>query len=173
MEKIKGRVWRFGDDVDTDVIIPARYLNTSEPQELAKHCMEDARPEFAKKVKPGDVIVAGKNFGCGSSREHAPIAIKAAGVACVVAESFARIFYRNAFNTGLLILESPEAAREIEEGHEVEIDPETGIIKDLTTGKTYKCQPIPPFMQELLKDGGLIPHIKKKFQQASLEEEAS
>ncbi len=162
--KIKGKVWKFGDNVDTDVIIPARYLNTSDPQELAKHCMEDADPEFAKKVKPGDIIVAGRNFGCGSSREHAPIAIKAAGVACVIADSFARIFYRNAFNTGLLILESPEAAREIEAGHEVEVDAESGIIKDLTTGKTYRCQPIPPFMQELLKDGGLIPHIKKRFQ---------
>ncbi len=173
MKKIKGKVWRFGNDVDTDVIIPARYLNTSDPKELAKHCMEDARPEFARQVEPGDVIVAGKNFGCGSSREHAPIAIKAAGVSCVIAESFARIFYRNAFNTGLLILESPEAAREIEEGHEVEIDPEVGVIKDLTTGKTYRCQPIPPFMKELLEDGGLIPHIKKKFARVRLEEEAS
>ncbi len=162
--KIKGKVWKFGDNVDTDVIIPARYLNTSDPQELAKHCMEDADPEFSKKVKPGDIIVAGRNFGCGSSREHAPIAIKAAGVACVIADSFARIFYRNAFNTGLLILESSEAAREIEAGHEVEVDAEKGIIKDLTTGKIYRCQPIPPFMQELLKDGGLIPHIKKRFQ---------
>jgi len=170
MQKIKGRAWRFGDNVDTDVIIPARYLNTSDPQELAKHCMEDADPNFSQKVKPGDVIVAGRNFGCGSSREHAPIAIKAAGIACVIAESFARIFYRNAFNTGLLILESPEAAKEIQEGHEVEIDPEQGIIKDLTTGKVYKCQPIPPFMQELLKDGGLIPHIKKRYNQIRLEE---
>lgn len=171
MEKIKGRAWRFGDNVDTDVIIPARYLNTSDPQELAKHCMEDADPEFVKKIKPGDIIVAGRNFGCGSSREHAPIAIKAAGISCVIAESFARIFYRNAFNTGLLILESPEAAREIETGHEIEINPEEGIIRDLTTGKTYRCQPIPPFMQELLKDGGLIPHIKKRYQQARLEED--
>ncbi len=173
MEKIKGKVWRFGDDVDTDVIIPARYLNTSDPKELAKHCMEDARPEFAREVRPGDIIVAGKNFGCGSSREHAPIAIKAAGISCVIAESFARIFYRNAFNTGLLILESPEAAREIQEGHEVEIDPEEGVIKDLTTGKTYRCQPIPPFMKELLEDGGLIPHIKKKFARVRLEEDLS
>ncbi len=173
MEKIKGRVWRFGDNVDTDVIIPARYLNTSDPKELAKHCMEAANPEFAKKVKPGDIIVAGRNFGCGSSREHAPIAIKAAGVACVIAESFARIFYRNAFNTGLLILEAPEAAREIEAGHEVEVDPQAGIIKDLTSGKTYRCQPIPSFMQELLKDGGLIPHIKKRFQRAKLEDAGS
>jgi 3-isopropylmalate/(R)-2-methylmalate dehydratase small subunit len=165
--KIKGRVWKFGDNVDTDVIIPARYLNTSDPKELAKHCMEDADPEFAKKINPGDIIVAGRNFGCGSSREHAPIAIKAAGVACVIADSFARIFYRNAFNTGLLILESPEAAKEIEAGHEIEVDAEEGLIKDLTTGKSYRCQPIPPFMQELLKDGGLIPHIQKKFQQAT------
>ncbi|WP_456370132.1 3-isopropylmalate dehydratase small subunit [Thermodesulfatator atlanticus] len=173
MAKIKGRVWKFGNDIDTDVIIPARYLNTSDPEELAKHCMEDARPEFAEEVRPGDVIVAGKNFGCGSSREHAPIAIKASGVGCVIAESFARIFYRNAFNTGLLILEAPEAAQEIEEGHEVEVDPDTGIIKDLTTGKTYKCQPIPPFMRELLKDGGLIPHIQKRYAQRQLEDEAS
>ena len=164
--KVKGKVWKFGDNVDTDVIIPARHLNTSDPQELAKHCMEDADPEFAKKVQPGDIIVAGRNFGCGSSREHAPIAIKAAGIGCVIADSFARIFYRNAFNTGLLILESPEAAKEIEAGHEVEVDAEAGVIKDLTTGKTYRCQPIPPFMQELLRDGGLIPHIQKKFQQA-------
>ncbi len=161
--KVKGRVWKFGDNIDTDVIIPARYLNTSDPKELAKHCMKDADPEFVRKIKPGDIIVAGRNFGCGSSREHAPIAIKAAGISCVIAESFARIFYRNAFNTGLLILESPEAAREIEAGHEVEIDADVGLIKDLTTGKTYKCQPIPPFMQELLRDGGLIPHIKKKI----------
>ncbi len=162
--KLRGKVWKFGDNIDTDVIIPARYLNTSDPKELAKHCMEDADHEFVKKLKPGDIIVAGRNFGCGSSREHAPIALKAAGVSCVIADSFARIFYRNAFNTGLLILESPEAAREIETGHEVEVDTEKGLIKDLTTGKIYKCQTIPPFMQELLKDGGLIPHIKKKFQ---------
>ncbi len=170
MQKIKGRVWRFGDNIDTDVIIPACYLNTCDPKELAKHCMEPASPGFSKKVQPGDVIVAGRNFGCGSSREHAPIAIKAAGISCVIAESFARIFYRNAFNTGLLILEAPEAAREIQEGDEVEIDPEEGVIKDLTTGKVYRCQPIPPFMQELLKDGGLIPHIKKRYNQIRLEE---
>ncbi len=167
--KLRGRVWKFGDNIDTDVIIPARYLNTSDPQELAKHCMEDANPEFVQNVRPGDIIVAGRNFGCGSSREHAPIAIKAAGVSCVIAESFARIFYRNAFNTGLLILESPEAARELDTGHEVEIDAHTGLIKDLTTGKRYKCHPIPPFMQELLRDGGLIPHIKKIFRQTALE----
>ncbi len=170
MQKIKGRVWRFGDNIDTDVIIPACYLNTCDPKELAKHCMEPASPGCSKKVQPGDVIVAGRNFGCGSSREHAPIAIKAAGISCVIAESFARIFYRNAFNTGLLILEAPEAAREIQEGDEVEIDPEEGVIKDLTTGKVYRCQPIPPFMQELLKDGGLIPHIKKRYNQIRLEE---
>ncbi len=170
MQKIKGRVWRFGDNIDTDVIIPACYLNTCDPKELAKHCMEPASPGFSKKVQPGDVIVAGRNFGCGSSREHAPIAIKAAGISCVIAESFARIFYRNAFNTGLLILEAPEAAREIQEGDEVEIDPEEGVIKDLTTGKVYRCQPIPPFMQELLKDGRLITHIKKRYNQIRLEE---
>ncbi len=159
---IKGKVWKFGENVDTDVIIPARYLNTSDPQELARHCMEDADPDFHAKVHPGDVIVAGKNFGCGSSREHAPIALKAAGVAAVVAPSFARIFYRNAFNMGLPIFESPEAATAIEEGHEVEIKGDTGEIRDLTTGQTFQAQPIPPFMQELIADGGLIPHVLKK-----------
>ncbi len=160
--KIKGKVWKFGDNIDTDLIIPARYLNTSDPAELAKHCMEDADPAFASKVSKGDIIVAGKNFGCGSSREHAPIAIKAAGVSAVVAPSFARIFYRNAFNMGLPIFECPEAAAAIEEGHEVEIDGDTGTITDLTTGETFKAQPIPPFMQSLIADGGLIPHIMKK-----------
>ncbi|MEZ0344186.1 MAG: 3-isopropylmalate dehydratase small subunit [Caldimicrobium sp.] len=160
---IKGRVWKFGDNIDTDVIIPARYLNTTDPQELAKHCMEDADPEFSKKVKPGDIIVAGRNFGCGSSREHAPIAIKACGIACVIAESFARIFYRNAFNTGLLIIECPEAAKESETGDELEVDVEGGKIVNLTKKKTYYFKPLPPFMKEILEDGGLIPHIMKKF----------
>jgi len=161
---LKGKVWKFGDNVDTDVIIPARYLNTTDPEELAKHCMEDADPDFAKKVKRGDLMVAGRNFGCGSSREHAPIAIKASGIACVIAESFARIFYRNAFNTGLLIIECEEAAKEAETGDELEVSVDEGKIVNLTKGKTYYFKPIPPFMREILEDGGLIPHIMKKFQ---------
>ncbi len=159
--KFKGRVWKFGKNIDTDAIIPARYLNTSDPRELAKHCMEDADPEFPSKVRPGDIIVADSNFGCGSSREHAPIALKAAGVSCVIAPSFARIFYRNAFNMGLPIFECEEAPRLINEGDEVEVDGDTGEIVNLTTGKSMKAQPIPPFMQELIKDGGLISHIMK------------
>jgi len=165
--KIKGRAWKFGENIDTDVIIPARYLNTSDPNELAKHCMEDADPEFASKVKKGDIIVAGRNFGCGSSREHAPIALKAAGVGCVIAPSFARIFYRNSFNMGLPILECEEAAKEIEEGDELEVNLDTGEIVDITKGKTFKAQPIPEFMQNLIKDGGLISHIMKKRQDAA------
>ncbi|MCU4138344.1 MAG: 3-isopropylmalate dehydratase small subunit [Thermodesulfobacteria bacterium] len=164
MKKIKGKAWKFGDNIDTDVIIPARYLNTTDPEELAKHCMEDIDPEFFKKINKGDIIVAGKNFGCGSSREHAPIAIKASGIACVIAESFARIFYRNAFNTGLLILECPEAVKNIETGDELEIYPEEGKIINLTKNKTYFIKPLPPFMKEILEDGGLIPHIMKRFE---------
>ncbi len=160
---IKGRVWKFGADIDTDAIIPARYLNTSDPKELAKHVMEDADSEFPKKVKPGDIIVADKNFGCGSSREHAPIAIKAAGIQAVVAKSFARIFYRNSFNIGLPIFESPEAADDIKEGDQIEIDADRGLIKNLTTGKEYPARPIPPFMQELIAAGGLVEWTKKKI----------
>ena len=159
--KIKGKVWKFGENIDTDVIIPARYLNTSDPAELAKHCMEDADPEFSKKVRPGDIIVAGKNFGCGSSREHAPIALKAAGIGCVIAPSFARIFYRNAFNMGLPIFECDETSGVLKQGDDVEVDADTGEIRDLTTGDVFKAQPIPPFMQELISDGGLIPHVLK------------
>lgn len=159
---LKGHVWRFGDDIDTDLIIPARYLNTSDPKELAAHCMEDADPTFAGKVKPGDVIVGGKNFGCGSSREHAPIAIKEAGVACVIGATFARIFYRNAINIGLPILESPEASAEIREGDEVEVDLESGKIVNITTGKVYAAKPFPPFMQELIAAGGLIPYVRRQ-----------
>ena len=159
--EFKGRAWKFGENVDTDAIIPARYLNTTDPKELARHCMEDADKDFAGKVRPGDIIVAGKNFGCGSSREHAPIAIKAAGVSCVIAPSFARIFYRNAFNMGLPIFECIEAAQEIQDGDDIEVDGGTGEIHCITTGKRYKAQPIPPFMQELIQDGGLIPHILK------------
>jgi len=164
--KIKGKVWRFGDDVDTDAIIPARYLNTTDPQELARHCMEDADPAFAREVKPGDIIVAGKNFGCGSSREHAPLAIKAAGVSCVIAAGFARIFYRNAFNIGLPILESPEAAETSQQGDEMEVDLAAGEIRNLTRNKTFMAQLIPPFMQALISDGGLIKHIAKRLKES-------
>ncbi len=157
----KGRAFLFGDDIDTDAIIPARYLNTSDPEELKKHCMEDADPEFYSMLNKGDIIVAGKNFGCGSSREHAPIAIKAAGVSCVIASSFARIFFRNSFNMGLPIFESDEASGEISQGDVVEVDASSGIITDLTTGKQYESKPIPPFMQKLIEDGGLIEHIRK------------
>ncbi len=159
--KFTGRVFKFGDDVNTDEIIPARYLNTSDAAELARHVMEDADPDFSNKVKPGDIIVGGKNFGCGSSREHAPVAIKAAGVSVVVAASFARIFYRNAFNTGLPILEAPEAAREIMQGDEIEVDLDMGEIRIVAGGQTFSARPVPPFMQELVRDGGLIEHIKK------------
>jgi 3-isopropylmalate/(R)-2-methylmalate dehydratase small subunit len=160
--KIFGKAHKFGSDINTDEIIPARYLNTSDPVELAKHAMEDADPDFVKKSKPGDFIVAGKNFGCGSSREHAPIALKAAGLAGVIAANFARIFYRNAFNMGLPIFESEAAAAEIQAGDEVSIDLDTGLITDQTTGKTYSAQPLPRFMQELINDGGLMAHIMKK-----------
>ncbi|RLD99870.1 MAG: 3-isopropylmalate dehydratase small subunit [Aquificota bacterium] len=160
---IRGKAWKFGDHIDTDVIIPARYLNTSDPGELARHCMEDADPEFAGKVHPGDIIVAGENFGCGSSREHAPIAIKAAGVACVVAKSFARIFYRNAFNTGLPIVECPEGVEAIQEGDEVEVDLERGVVRDITKGEEYPFAPIPSFIQELLSKGGLLEYVKERM----------
>jgi 3-isopropylmalate/(R)-2-methylmalate dehydratase small subunit len=160
---IKGKVWLFGNDIDTDVIIPARYLNTSEPQELAKHVMEGVDRDFSRKVKTGDIIVAGKNFGCGSSREHAPIAIKAAGIQAVIARSFARIFYRNAFNIGLPIFESPEASEKIQEADEIEIDADRGIIKNITRQKEYKANPIPKFMQELIAAGGLVEWTKKKI----------
>lgn len=161
--KFKGKAWKFGADVDTDAIIPARYLNTSDPKELASHCMEDSsNPEFMKKMKPGDIIVAEKNFGCGSSREHAPIAIKTAGVSCVVARSFARIFYRNSFNMGLPIFESPEAVDNIKEGDEIEVDADAGVIRVLSSGREFKIAPVPPFMQELIAAGGLMAYTKKK-----------
>ncbi|MGC9081271.1 3-isopropylmalate dehydratase small subunit [Sulfurihydrogenibium sp.] len=163
---IKGRVWKFKDDVDTDQIIPARYLVTTDPKELAKHVMEDADPTFPSKVKEGDIIVAGKNFGCGSSREHAPLAIKGAGVSAVVAESFARIFFRNAINLGLLIIESPDAAREAEEGDELEIDINQGIIRNLTKGKEYKVKPLPENLQAILKAGGLMDYAKERLKNA-------
>ena len=158
----RGRAFCFGDDIDTDAIIPARYLSTSDPSELKRHCMEDADPEFAGKVSPGDIIVAGKNFGCGSSREHAPIAIKASGISCVIAGSFARIFFRNSFNMGLPIFESEEASRTITEGDLVEVDAGEGIIRNLTTGEEFRARPIPAFMQQLIEDGGLIEHIRKR-----------
>ena len=160
---MKGKAWKFKDNVDTDQIIPARYLNTSDPIELAKHVMEDADPEFVKKFSKGDIIVAGENFGCGSSREHAPIAIKAAGISAVIAKSFARIFYRNAINIGLPILESKEAAEKIKEGSEIEIDLASGAIKDLSNNKEYKSQAFPGFMQKIFDAGGLIAYIKNKL----------
>lgn len=160
--QLKGKAWKFGNDVDTDAIIPARYLNTSDPEELGRHCMEDANPEFAGQVSAGDLIVAGKNFGCGSSREHAPVSIKAVGVSAVIAESFARIFYRNSFNKGLPILEAPEAVAGIQPGDEVEVDLDQGLIKNLTSGETYQAQPTPPFMRELLDAGGLVPYVRNK-----------
>lgn len=163
IKKIEGRVWKFGSDIDTDAIIPARYLNQTDPKELAKHAMEGERPDFSKSVSNGDIIVAGKNFGCGSSREHAPLALKAAGIACIIAESFARIFYRNSLNLGLPLLESKEASENIDEGEKVKIDLSKGEIFNITKGEKFFAKPIPPFMQELIKDGGLIPHLKKKM----------
>ena len=157
--KAEGRVFKFGSNVDTDVIIPARYLNVPDPSELAKHCMEDIDVDFVKNVKEGDIIVADKNFGCGSSREHAPIAIKAAGVSCVIAETFARIFYRNAINIGLPIIECPEAAKGIEEGDQVEVDFDSGMIYNKTKGTEYKGQAFPEFMQKIISNGGLINYI--------------
>lgn len=158
----KGKVWKFGDNIDTDAIIPARYLNTSDPAELAKHCMEDADPAFVSKMKPGDIIVGGENFGCGSSREHAPIAIKAAGISCVVAKSFARIFYRNSFNMGLPIFESKQLADAIAEGKEITIDSAKGVITVAGSNQTFTISPIPPFMEQLIADGGLMKHIAGK-----------
>lgn len=158
----KGKVWKFGDNIDTDAIIPARYLNTSDPLELAKHCMEDADPAFVSKMKPGDIIVGGENFGCGSSREHAPIAIKAAGISCVVAKSFARIFYRNSFNMGLPIFESRQLADAIAEGGEITIDSAKGTIAIADSRQTFTISPIPPFMEQLIADGGLMKHLAGK-----------
>lgn len=157
--KANGHVFKYGDNVDTDVIIPARYLNSSDPKELATHCMEDIDKEFVSKVQAGDIIVANKNFGCGSSREHAPIAIKAAGVSCVIAETFARIFYRNAINIGLPIIECPEAAVAIAAGDEVEIDFDSGVIIDKTTGQSFQGQPFPEFMQKIIQAEGLVNYI--------------
>lgn len=160
--KANGRVFKYGDNIDTDVIIPARYLNTSDPKELASHCMEDIDKSFIKRVKTGDVMVAGKNFGCGSSREHAPIAIKESGISCVIASTFARIFYRNAINTGLAIVECDEAAKDIDDGDEVEVDFDKGVINNLTKGKEYKTEAFPEFMQKIINCGGLVEYIKAK-----------
>jgi 3-isopropylmalate/(R)-2-methylmalate dehydratase small subunit len=159
--KFQGTVLKYGDNVDTDVIIPARYLNTIDKKELASHCMEDIDKEFVSKVKAGDIMVAGYNFGCGSSREHAPIAIKESGISLVIAKSFARIFYRNSINIGLAILECPEAADAIEDGHEVEADLDAGVIYDRTTGKEFSTQPFPEFIQKIITNGGLVESIRK------------
>ena len=156
----KGPVFKYGDNIDTDVIIPARYLNTQSEAELASHCMEDIDKTFVTRVKAGDIMVGGENFGCGSSREHAPVAIKASGISCVIAKSFARIFYRNAINIGLKVLTCPQA-KEIAHGDELEVDPIAGTIWDLTTGKDYTCTALPPHILELVNDGGLIPHLEK------------
>jgi 3-isopropylmalate/(R)-2-methylmalate dehydratase small subunit len=161
--KFQGTVFRYGRDVDTDVIIPARYLNTSDPAELAKHCMEDLDTTFVTRVNQGDIIVADENFGCGSSREHAPIAIKAAGVDVVIAKSFARIFYRNSINTGLAIMECPEAVDAIKDGQTVAVDTETGTITNVTTGEEFKAQPFPEFIAEITEAGGLVPRWQKKL----------
>lgn len=158
--KAQGKVFKYGDNIDTDIIIPARYLNTSDSGELASHCMEPVDEDFFKNVKDGDIMVGGFNFGCGSSREHAPIAIKACGISCVIAKSFARIFYRNAINIGLAIMECPEAAEAIEQGDEVFVDFETGIITDMTQGCEYKAMPFPEFIDNIIKKGGLLNSIK-------------
>lgn len=159
---MKGKCWKYGANINTDLIIPARYLNTTDHKELAKHCMEDIDSDFASKVKNGDIIVAEKNFGCGSSREHAPIAIKAVGISCVIAKSFARIFYRNAFNVGLPIITCPEAAQDVDTGDEIEVDTHTGKIINFTKSRTYRAEPIPTFMQEIIASGGLMGYVAKR-----------
>ena len=159
-----GKVYKYGDNVDTDVIIPARYLNAPSPDELAKHCMEDIDASFASKVQPGDIIVGGANFGCGSSREHAPIAIRACGVRCVIAASFARIFYRNSINIGFPILECPEAAEAIQNGDEVSVDFDSGLIRDETTGAEFRATALPPFIGRIVEDGGLLPYLKARLE---------
>ena len=171
MRILRGKVWTFGDDLDTDAILPARYMNAPDPRELARHCMEDADPRFVEKISPGDIIVAGKNFGCGSSREHAPLAIKAAGIACVIAGSFARIFYRNAINIGLPILESPSAAAFLKEGCTVEVNLQKGEITELAGGRKFSAAAFPPFMQEIIAQGGLINFVQGKVRPAVMKEE--
>ncbi|HIE25799.1 TPA: 3-isopropylmalate dehydratase small subunit [Candidatus Poribacteria bacterium] len=162
---IKGKAWKFGDNINTDEIIPARYLNVIEPAELAQHCMEDTveHPDFPQKISAGDIIIAGKNFGCGSSREHAPMAIKACQISCVIAKTFARIFYRNSINIGLPILESEEAASGIDEGDQIEVDLATGTIKNLTKNQTYQAMPFPEFMQQIITSGGLMNYVKRRY----------
>lgn len=162
VKKIEAKVWRYGDNIDTDVIIPARYLNSFDPQELATHCMVDIDEDFAQKVEVGDIMAAGKNFGCGSSREHAPIAIKASGISVVIADSFARIFYRNAINTGLVVLEIGEEVKKIHAEDKLSVDLSTGIIENLTTGENFQAMPLPGFIQDIAKAGGLINYIKQK-----------
>ena len=159
-----GKVYKYGDNVDTDVIIPARYLNAPSPDELAKHCMEDIDASFATKVQPGDIIVGGANLGCGSSREHAPIAIRACGVRCVIAASFARIFYRNSINIGFPILECPEAAAAIQNGDQVSVDFDSGLIRDETTGAEFRATALPPFIGRIMEDGGLLPYLKARLE---------
>jgi 3-isopropylmalate/(R)-2-methylmalate dehydratase small subunit len=166
---IKGQAWKFGANVDTDVIIPVRYLTSFDPVELGKHCLEGIDPEFAKKVQPGDIIVAAENFGCGSSREHAPVAIKGAGVGCVIAATFARIFFRNALNIGLPIVESAEAARRIEAEDTVEIDVNSGRIINPSKRETYQAAPFPPFVQELVAVGGLVPYVARRLQERAIQ----
>ena len=158
----KGQVWKVGNDVDTDVIIAARYLNDASDENMRKHCLEDAIPNFSEVITAGDILVAGKNFGCGSSREHAPISIKAAGISCVIAESFARIFYRNAINIGLPIITNPEAAQEIAAGDKLEVDTEQGVLRNITQGKEYAIEPFPPFLQEIISAGNLLNYVKNK-----------
>ena len=163
MQAAKGTAFKFGDDVNTDVILPGKYLNLQDPQQLALHCMESEDPEFVHKAKPGDILVAGKNFGCGSSREHAPISIKALGISCVIASTFARIFFRSAINIGLPIVECDEAARSINQGDEVSVDFDTGLITDHTTGQQWQSDPFPPFLQKLIAAGGLVEYSKDKI----------
>ena len=163
MQAAKGTAFKFGDDVNTDVILPGKYLNLQDPQQLARHCMESEDPEFVHKAKPGDIMVAGKNFGCGSSREHAPISIKALGISCVIASTFARIFFRSAINIGLPIVECDEAARSINQGDEVSVDFDTGLITDHTTGQQWQADPFPPFLQKLIAAGGLVEYSKDKI----------
>ena len=163
MQNAHGKAFVFGDDINTDVILPGKYLNVTDPQELASHCMESEDPDFVKKAHPGDIMVAHKNFGCGSSREHAPLSIKYLGISCVIASTFARIFFRNALNIGLPILECDEAARNIRPGDEVLVDFDSGIITDVTTGQTFQAAPLPPFMQNLIASGGLVSYARKKM----------
>lgn len=162
-DKVKGRVWKFGDDIDTDIIIPGRYLVLTDEKELAACAMEGCDPDFAKKVKPGDIMMGGRNFGCGSSREHAPIAIKGVGISAVVAESFARIFYRNSINIGLPLIEVKGISKNVSQGDELEIDMKNGVLKNLTTGENFQIEGLPPFMVEILNKGGLIPYLKEKL----------